>query len=127
MYKILVIEDNALFLKAFLFLFEEKGWQVIGTQTGRLGLQLAKEQMPDLIICDVNIPGIDGFDILKALRHDLVTQEIPFIFLTAEPNDRDRLRALKLGADDYLDKFLPNGELIHAIATQLKLINLASV
>jgi DNA-binding response OmpR family regulator len=117
--KILAIEDNHVFLRTLLDLLKKNGLGAIGTPTGWLGLQLAKEQMLDLIICNVSLPGLNGYEVLKALRQDSVTQKIPFIFLTAEHTDIDRLYAKELGANDYLDKFCKPGELIRVIKSQL--------
>jgi CheY-like chemotaxis protein len=81
-------------------------------------LQIAKEQTPNLILCDINMPKLDGYDVLQELRKDLTTANVPFIFISGEictPNCR---RALQLGANDFLSKPLNNKELLEAIAIQ---------
>lgn len=122
MLKILAIDDDDLFLDFLLDWLELHGFQGIEAQKGLLGLQLAKEQVPDLIICDICMPELDGYEVLKKLREDPVTQKIPFIFLSAEQTDNDYQRAMNLGANDYLTKFCMTGRLIQAINTQLKAI-----
>jgi len=118
--KILVIEDDCLFLEVLVDLLDENGFQVIGTQNSLLGLQLVEAQMPDLMICDIRMPKFNGYDVLKKLRQDPVTQKIPFIFITAEKVDSDRSLAKKLGADDYLTKPFTTEQLLQAIQAQLQ-------
>lgn len=117
--KILAIDDDGLFLEMLFDVLEINGFQAITAQTGRLGLALAQEQNPDLIICDIRMPGLNGYDVLMALRQDPATATIPFIFLTAEQSESDRRRAKELGADDYLPKFCTFGGLIQSIKAQL--------
>ena len=118
--KILVIEDDCLFLEVLVDLLDENGFQAIGTQNSLLGLQLVEAQMPDLMICDIRMPKFDGYDVLKKLRQDPVTQKIPFIIITAEKVDSDRSLAKKLGADDYLTKPFTTEQLLQAIQAQLQ-------
>lgn len=123
MNKILAIDDNTLFLYTLLICLEQNGMQTIGAQNGQLGLQLAKEQIPDLIICDIRMPEVDGYEVLKIMRQDSVTNKIPLIFLTAEETDSQRRRAMELGANDYLNKYCTFEELIKAIKAQLEYMN----
>ncbi len=120
MQKILAIDDDVLFLEVILDLLEEKGFQGTGAQNGRLGLQLAKEHRPDLILCDIRMPGLSGYEVLMALRREPVTEKIPVIFLTGEQTDSDRARAMELGANDYLTKLCSLDQLVEAIKAQLK-------
>ena len=122
-HKVLVIDDNDSFLETLLIFLKNNGFQALGAKNGQLGLQLAKEQMPDLIICDINMSGFDGYDVLRRLRQDSITQNIPLIFLTIEQANRDRYHALELGANDYLDKFCGTEEIVKAIKTQLEIKN----
>lgn len=119
MSKILVIEDELLF-QAFLFdILEAHGFQVVLANNGNLGLQMAKEQLPDLILSDIKMPELNGYEVLKALRQDPVTATIPFIFLTGEEN-RLRYQQLKeLGANGLLTKPVDNSVLIRVINAQL--------
>lgn len=118
--KILAIDDDSLFLETVLDLLEGSGFQVNGAGNGLLGLQLAKAQRHDLIICDIKMPHLDGYEVLKTLRQERVTQKVPFIFLAAEQVDSDRNYALSLGANDFLAKPCTVSQLLEAIQSQLK-------
>ena len=120
MLKILAIDDNILFLETIVIYLEVKEWQVITAQNGRLGLQLVETHKPDLIICDIQMPGLDGYDVLRILRQNPKTKKIPLIFVTGAVTERDRHFALELGANDYLDKICIFDHLIKAIETQLE-------
>lgn len=103
--KILVIDDDEFFLELVIAFLDKTGWQTISAGEGRLGLQLAKEQLPDLIICDIRMRELSGYQVLNALRQDPQTEKIPVIFLTATITDKERNYARELGAKDCLDKF----------------------
>jgi diguanylate cyclase len=120
MTKILAIDDDSLFLETVLDLLEGSGFQASGACNGLLGLELAKAQRHDLIICDIRMPLIDGYEVLKTLRQDLTTQTIPFIFLAAEQVDSDRNYAMTLGANDFVAKPCTISQLLDVIQTQLK-------
>jgi CheY-like chemotaxis protein len=124
MHKILAIDDDEFFLELLLELLNGKGWQAIGADNGRLGLQLAEEQIPDLIICDIRMPDLNGYEVLQRLRQDPITKKIPLILFTATLTDKERLRASEIGADDCLDKFCSFNELFKAINTQICKSNL---
>lgn len=118
MKKILVIEDDEAFrstLCDFLSLFD---FEVIDAEDGLIGLKLATEQQPDLIICDVNMPGINGYEVLKEVRSNEATVKTPFLFLTSETDAEKRAYALKLGANAYLNKSVQLNELLTAVETQ---------
>ncbi len=118
MHKILVIEDEAPIRETIVDLLEVKDFQVLAAQDGLVGLQLAREQLPDLIICDVMMPHLDGYGVLTALRADLTTATIPFLFLTARATWADLRQGMALGADNYLIKPFTQKELLEAIAVQ---------
>lgn len=120
MTKILAIDDDSLFLETVLDLLEGNGFQANGAGNGLLGLQLAKAQKHDLIICDIQMPHLDGYEVLKRLRQDRVMQQIPFIFLAAEQVDSDRNYALSLGANDFLAKPCTVSQLLGSIQSQLQ-------
>jgi diguanylate cyclase (GGDEF)-like protein len=119
MYKILVIEDERSIRINLLKLLSAEGFQTIGADNGSSGLQLARVQQPDLIICDILMPDLDGYEVLKGLQENPVTATIPFIFLTAKAERSDWRRGMKLGADDYLTKPFTRAELLEVIATRL--------
>src|SRR4028118_545345 len=112
MKKILVIEDEVFIRENLLELLEIEGYAAIGAENGNVGVHLAKENQPDLVLCDVMMPELDGYGVFNALRQDPVTATIPFIFLTASA-DRSNLQKIReLGFNDYIlkpfhvDKFL---------------------
>ena len=118
--KILVIEDEDQVLENILELLEAEGWNPIGAENGAIGIDLAKANKPDLILCDVMMPGCDGYGVLSKLRQDSALARIPFIFLTAKAAKTDFRQGMELGADDYLTKPFTRCELLAAIATRLK-------
>jgi CheY-like chemotaxis protein len=112
MKKILVIEDENFIRENLLELLEIEGFQAVGAENGCVGVELAKQQQPNLILCDVMMPELDGYGVLEALRQDPVTAKIPFLFLTASA-DRTNLQKIRdLGINDFIlkpfnvDKFL---------------------
>ena len=92
MKKILVIEDNQSILAIIIDILEAN-FLVIVAKNGREGIEKAQQELPDLIICDVIMPEVDGYEVLKSLRKNLVTEAIPFIFMTAKSTKAD----LKIG------------------------------
>jgi diguanylate cyclase (GGDEF)-like protein len=120
MHKILVIEDERSLRINLIKLLCAEGFQVIGADNGRNGVKLARLEQPDVIICDVLMPHLDGYGVLKALQQDSATATIPFIFLTAKADRADWRQAMTLGADDYLTKPFTRAELLDAIASRLQ-------
>lgn len=104
MKKILLIENDEDLQLMFALLFRLENFQVISTENSTIGLGLAKELHPDLILCDLNMPEIDGYGFLKALREDVTTANIPFVVLAGESEPESCQLAMQLGADDYLPK-----------------------
>lgn len=120
MIKILVIEDEELIRISTMDLLIAEGFEVLNAENGKIGVQIAREHHPDLIICDVLMPELDGHGVLKTLRQDQKTATIPFIFLTALADKVEWRRGMELGADDYLTKPFTFDELLSAIDTRLK-------
>ena len=120
MSKVLVIEDEAENRKMFLECLEAEGFDAIGAQNGLVGVNKAQEHLPDLIICDIIMPELDGYGVLTTLRQNRVTAMIPFIFLSAKATKAEVRQGMELGADDYLTKPCTVEELFGAIATQLE-------
>lgn len=118
--KILVIEDNAQVRDNIQEILELEDFETIAAENGAIGLQLAKEQFPDLILCDVMMPEMDGYSVLTALRQNVSTANIPFIFLTAKADKSERKQGMDLGADDYLAKPFTYTEILQIIDTHLK-------
>ncbi|MGE5658527.1 MAG: response regulator [Actinomycetota bacterium] len=120
MVKILVIEDEAAIRSNILEILEFSNYEAIGAENGSTGIQAAQESQPDLIICDIMMPDIDGYTVLTELRQNQATAIIPFIFLTAK-TDRDDFRlGMELGADDYISKPCTPTELLSAITVRLE-------
>src|SRR5690349_1960030 len=103
-YKILVIEDNADMAENIADILELARYDVIRAANGKEGVELSKQKMPDLILCDVMMPELDGYGTLHILHQDPDTAIIPFIFLTAKSDKSDFRAGMDLGADDYITK-----------------------
>jgi two-component system, sensor histidine kinase and response regulator len=119
MSKILVIDDEQDIREKILSILEYEGYQPLSAADGAAGIQLARSAMPDLIICDILMPGISGYGVLETLRSDPATARIPFIFLTAIGTKEDQRYGMTLGADDFLTKPFSVDELLAAIQTRL--------
>lgn len=120
MKKILVIEDEHSVREVILDMLNEENFNTIGAEDGQIGLQLAQENLPDLILCDVMMPRQNGYSVLSELRKDQATAKIPFIFLTAKADQSDFRQGMELGADDYLAKPFTRSELLKAVETRLE-------
>ena len=117
--KILVIEDEKSLLEEILTLLRFEDFEVIGATDGITGVKLAQQHLPDLVISDIMMPGLDGYGVLLELQDDPLTRKLPFIFLTAK-SDREHLRyGMELGADDYITKPFSQEELLSAITARL--------
>jgi len=120
MRKILVIEDEPEMRRNIAALLRFHEYDPIEAENGRKGVELARREKPDLILCDVMMPELDGYGVLQELQQDAGLALIPFIFLTAK-GDKDALRSgMNLGADDYLTKPVVNADLILAIEARLR-------
>lgn len=119
MKKILVIEDDPQVRDNIQDILSLECFCTITAENGLEGLSLAKEEHPDVIICDIMMPEMNGYDVLTALRQDIETEAIPFIFLTAMADKPDQRLGMELGADDYLTKPFTPTELQQAISTRL--------
>lgn len=120
MKKILVIEDDRSVRENLLDFLDAKNFETFAAGNGKTGVELALVHQPDLIICDVMMPELDGFGVLTALRKEPATATIPFIFLTAMTEKTDLRQGMSLGADDYLTKPFTGGELLDAISARLE-------
>src|SRR5687767_6634108 len=101
---LLLIEDQAPMRRNLSLMLKMEGYTVLAAENGRAGLEVARREKPDLILCDVMMPELDGYGVLEQLRADAVTATIPFIFLTARGDKPDVRHGMNLGADDYLTK-----------------------
>lgn len=119
MTKILVIEDEGTVRENILELLDAEGFDAIAAENGRIGLELAKQHLPDLILCDVRMPELDGYGVLTGLRSEATTVAIPFLFLTAKAAKTDLTYGLELGATAYITKPFTLSQLLEAIAQAL--------
>ena len=117
-FRILIIDDNAdmrRFVKGVLL----QAYEVLEASNGQIALAMAMKEQPDLILSDMNMPGLNGFELLKVLRSLPQTRSIPFVLLSANANDKARVDGLLAGADDYLTKPFSPRELILRVHTLL--------
>lgn len=117
---ILVIEDEKPLREEIADTLGFEGFDVLVAENGQAGVQLAREQLPELIVCDVTMPQLDGYGVLAALRESASTTVIPFMFLTARADKSFMRHGMELGADDYLTKPFTRGELLEAIRARLE-------
>lgn len=120
MAKVLVIEDAEILRESILNILKTNGFNAIEAEDGRSGLQLAKEFIPDLILCDVRMPGFDGYEVLRALRQDSLTASIPLLFLTADSLQNVMRQGEQLGANGYLTKPFSTAQLVEAVRRELR-------
>ena len=104
MQKILIIEDDRATRKLASQVLRFEGFEVLEAANGRLGVEQAISCVPDLIVCDIMMPELDGFGVLRALRENPLTALTPFIFLTAKSKSEDRRQGMDEGADDFISK-----------------------
>lgn len=117
---VLVVEDDEDILELLTFNLEAAGYQTASATDGYEGLQLARRKSPDLIVLDIMMPGMDGFEVCKELKRKSETADIPVIMLTARTEEVDRIVGLELGADDYVVKPFSPREIILRIKAVLK-------
>jgi signal transduction histidine kinase len=118
-FKILVIEDETTVLQNTLEILSMEGFEAQGVDNGQAGIETAQAYTPDLIICDIMMPGIDGYTVLEELRKSPPTSVTPFVFLTARTDRRDQRYGMNLGADDYLTKPFTVSELLECVHARL--------
>lgn len=119
MKKILVIKDEKDIRENILDLLNEEGYIAIGAQDGEEGIHRIWQEFPDLVVCDILMPKVDGYGVLTVMSKSPITATIPFIFLTAKTQSRDFRKGMVLGADDYITKPFTRIELLQAIETRL--------
>jgi DNA-binding NarL/FixJ family response regulator len=117
--KILVIEDEPEMRRNLATILRLENFQPLTAENGRVGLESVRANKPDLILCDVMMPELDGYGVIAALRADPETVAIPFIFLTAKGEKPDIRAGMNLGADDYLTKPVGKADLLSAIRSRL--------
>ncbi|WP_372996990.1 response regulator [Lutispora sp.] len=121
--KILVIDDTELTVSIITEMLTEEGYEVVVARNGLEGLQKVREEKPDLVILDVVMPGMDGFEVCKVLRDDESNNLMPIVMLTAQDNEEDKLMGLELGVDDYIFKPFNHRELVSRVKNTLRRID----
>lgn len=119
MSRILIIDDEPNIRETISDLLELKGYEVLTAADGTIGLTKAIASKPDLIVCDVMMPEMGGWEVLQAIRAEKGIENTPFLFLTAKVEQEDRRKGMNLGADDYLSKPFHKDDLFQAVATRL--------
>ena len=120
MEKILVVEESAQIRQNIEEILKLSGYDVYSAANGRSGVRQTMQLLPDLILCDVLLPELSGFQVLEILKKSNLTQDIPLIFLTHEAASEDIRKGMSLGADDYLIKPIDNVDLLDAVSARLK-------
>jgi DNA-binding NarL/FixJ family response regulator len=124
---ILIIEDEPEMRRNLSTILRLEKFQPVVAENGRAGFEAALRSKPDLILCDVMMPELDGYGVLRELRAEPATRAIPFIFLTAKGEKPDIRSGMNLGADDYLTKPVSKADLLDAISSRLKRAGEAAV
>lgn len=116
--KILIIEDNNDIRESSTEILELAGYKVLQAANGKIGVELAQKHLPDMILCDIMMPELDGYGVLYLLSKNQNTENIPFIFLTAKAERADMRKGMEMGADDYLTKPFDDIELLNTIESR---------
>ena len=127
MKKILIIEDNTAVRENTAEILELADFEVLTAKNGKEGVEIVTTEQPDLIMCDIMMPELDGYGVLHILSKKETTRNIPFIFMTAKADKSDFRKGMSLGADDYLTKPFADTELLDAVETRLKKVETAKL
>jgi len=120
MEKILLIEDNEALRENTAEILSLANYEVSTAENGKVGVEMAMANPPDLIICDIMMPVLDGYGVFQIISKNLELQHIPFIFLSAKSERSDLRKGMEMGADDYITKPFSDSELINAIRARLE-------
>ncbi len=118
--KILIVEDDRDIVEMVKYNLKEEGFETVAAFDGEQGIELARKERPDLIILDLMLPVIDGFEVCRIIKKDRLTADIPIIILSAKSQETDKVVGLELGADDYVTKPFSPRELIARIRAILR-------
>ncbi|RRN76226.1 response regulator, partial [Pseudoxanthomonas sp. SGD-10] len=119
MKKILLIEDDKMLNDDLGLLLSLSGYKVLSSNDGKRGIEIALKENPNLILCDIQMPNLDGYDVIHILSNNPKTSDIPFIFITGDSEPESQRRGMGLGADDYLIKPINTTDLLNAISVRL--------
>ena len=118
--KILIVEDEVSLLKLESILLTTRGYKVSGVTDGLKALEEIKKDMPDLVLLDIMIPGIDGFEVCRRIKADPVTANLPVVMLTAKKSSADQTRGIEAGADAYITKPFKSAKIIEIVEELLR-------
>ena len=116
---VLTIDDNDTIRQNVQDILSIEGFEVLTAENGSDGIAMANSHLPDLVLCDITMPGIDGYEVLRRLREEESTTTIPFVFLTALDTRDDIRKGMGIGGDDYLTKPFTVEELLTAVKSRL--------
>ncbi|CEP36299.1 MULTISPECIES: response regulator transcription factor [Halomonadaceae] len=119
MAKVLVVDDEPNIVLSLEFLMEQAGFEVVTAEDGEQALARVNDSQPDLLLLDISLPGISGFDVLEQLRGKEATAQLPIIMLTAHGRDVEREKGMALGADDYITKPFSTQSLVEKVKALL--------
>ncbi|HSP31460.1 MAG TPA: response regulator [Halomonas sp.] len=119
MAKVLVVDDEPNIVLSLEFLMEQAGFEVVTAEDGEQALARVSDTQPDLLLLDISLPGISGFDVLERLRGEEATAQLPIIMLTAHGRDVEREKGMALGADDYITKPFSTQALVEKVKALL--------
>lgn len=119
-HNLLIIEDSDDVRENMKEILELSNYQVITARNGKEGLEVAQKNIPDIILCDVMMPLLDGYGVLRGLSNNPTTKNIPFIFVTAKSDKSDFRIGMDLGADDYLTKPFNGNDLLSLVNARIK-------
>lgn len=117
--RILIVEDDPGVLRATSYILEKEGYEVLSAQNGLEGLKKARDSNPDLLLLDVMLPGVDGFEICHSLRGEPETASLPILMFSAKGQESDKATGLKVGADEYITKPVDREVLLSKVAAWL--------
>ncbi|MBO6517990.1 MAG: response regulator [Bacteroidia bacterium] len=118
--KVLIIDDEAGIRESIADILTVSGYSVLQAKSGKMGLEMASREMPDLVLCDIMMPEMDGFEFLTYLKANQTTRLIPLVFLTAKAERQAQRKGMNLGADDYLLKPFSVDEVLHVVKTRIR-------
>ncbi|MBT8352821.1 MAG: response regulator [Deltaproteobacteria bacterium] len=117
--RILIVDDDPSIMVALQFLMEEQGYGVMTAESGEIALEMIYQYKPDIVLLDIMLPGIDGWEVCKLVRLNPECQHIKIIFLTAKSSEADIIKGLELGGDAYITKPFLNDELVAMVKEHL--------
>ena len=115
MSKILIVDDSPTEIHVLSTILESNGYQVVTAESGESGVSVAKQELPDLVLMDVVMPGLNGFQATRQLKKDPATAHIPVVIVTTKDQETDKIWGMRQGAKDYLTKPVDEGNLINTI------------